>query len=79
MIKTVITWIVMSSASFAVQNSDLFVQANDFYKADNFEAAIQHYNEILITHEHEDIYYNLGMLNQDISINSKYIYKYINI
>ena len=60
MIKTIITWIVMSSASFAVQNSDLFVQANDFYKADNFEAAIQHYNEILITHEHEDIYYNLG-------------------
>ena len=53
-------WIIVLQALFAQNNNDVFTSANELYKINDYETAIRNYEQILLSSEHEDIYYNLG-------------------
>ena len=59
-ILTLIFYVLMYSFVFCQDNMDKFMNANEYYRNQEYLSSIELYEDILLNVEHEDVYYNLG-------------------
>ena len=55
-----IFYVLIYSSLFSQDNMDKFMNANEYYRNQEYLSSIELYEDILLNVEHEDVYYNLG-------------------